>query len=109
MDNFPAEKLAKPKKTGRFSELPTVSYIDVPEFVLRDCPLCLRVAVLAAKGCHERRYRIYCDGLTAKPKPTCTRQTDWWHTPEAAETEWNLDHDVPLPLFPEQVFTEKAG
>ena len=79
-----------------------MSYIDVPEIVLRDCPLCLQVAVLAAKGCHERRYRIYCNGLTEKPQPTCTRQTDWVHTPEIAVSEWNSESDVPLPLFPEQ-------
>ena len=86
-----------------------MSYIDVPEIVLRDCPLCLRVAVLAAKGCHERRYRIYCNGLTEKPTPTCTRQTDWLHMPELAVSEWNSDHDVPLPLFPEQLLNEKTG
>ena len=79
-----------------------MSYIDVPEFVLRDCPLCLRVAVLVAKGCHERRYHIYCNGLTEKPKPACTRQTDWVHTPEIAVAEWNSDSDVPLPLFPDE-------
>jgi len=77
-----------------------VSYIDVPEFVLRDCPLCGRISVLAAKGCHERRYRVYCSGLMEKPQPACTRQTAWWHMPEAAEIEWKSDHDVPLPLFP---------
>jgi hypothetical protein len=86
-----------------------VSYTDVPEFVLRDCPLCGRVSVLAAKGCHERRYRIYCSGLTEKPQSACSRETAWWHMPEAAEVEWNLDHDVPLPLFPEQLLNEKTG
>jgi len=78
-----------------------VSYIDVPEFVLRDCPLCQRTAVLVAKGCHERCYRIYCEGLAAKPHPTCSRQTAWVHLPELAEKEWNSQHDVPLPLFPD--------
>jgi hypothetical protein len=58
--------------------------------------------VLAAKGCHERRYRIYCDGLTVKPVPACTRQTDWMYMPELAVSDWNSDRDVPLPLFPEQ-------
>ena len=86
-----------------------MSYIDVPEFVLRDCPLCLRIAVLAAKGCHERRYRIYCDGLTVKPHPVCTRQTDWVHTPELAEMEWNSQHDVPLPLFPDAPVVESRA
>lgn len=77
----------------------TVSYIDVPELVLRDCPLCSQIAVLAAKGCHERRYRVYCNGMTAAPAPTCTRQTDWMYTPEAAVMQWDSDADVPLPLF----------
>lgn len=86
-----------------------MSYIDVPELVIRDCPLCGRVSVLAAKGCHERRYRIYCSGLREQPEPACTRATAWWHMPEAAELEWNQDHDVPLPLFPEEKLTEKTG
>jgi hypothetical protein len=86
-----------------------VSYIDVPEFVLRDCPLCGRISVLAAKGCHERRYRIYCSGLTEKPQPACTRQTEWWHMPEAAEIEWKSDHDVPLPLFPDAPVVESRA
>lgn len=80
----------------------TVSYIDVPELVLRDCPLCFQPAVLAAKGCHERHYRIYCSGLTIKPTPTCSRQTDWLYSPEIALREWNSDADVPLPLFDAQ-------
>ena len=86
-----------------------MSYIDVPEFVLRDCPLCLRGAVLAAKGCHERLYRIYCTGLTEKPLPTCTRQTDWVHTPVLAVSEWNSERDVPLPLFPNRLLIGKTG
>lgn len=81
------------------NRFPPVSYIEVPELILRDCPLCLRVAVLAAKGCHERRYRIYCHGLTDRPAPTCARQTDWLHTPEAAVAAWDSVADVPLPLF----------
>lgn len=76
-----------------------MSYIDVPELVLRDCPLCSQPAVLAAKGCHERRYRIYCNGLTAKPTPSCKRETDWMFSPEAALIQWDSDADVPLPLF----------
>ena len=101
--------LANRDNIGRCNRFQIVSYIDVPVIVLRDWPLCLQVAVLAAKGCHERRYRIYCNGLTVKPQPTCMRQTDWVHTPELAVSEWNSERDVPLPLFPDQLLVEKAG
>ena len=77
-----------------------MSYSEVPDLVVHDCPLCGRVAVVAAKGCHERRFRIYCAGLAEKTEPACQRQTDWLHSPEAAVVEWDSTKDVPLPLFP---------
>lgn len=86
-----------------------MSYIDVPEFVIRNCPLCGRASVLAAKGCNERRYRIYCSGMMEKPVASCERATSWWHVPEAAEIEWNSDRDVPLPLFPDEELCKKTG
>ncbi|MBK9991638.1 MAG: hypothetical protein IPP19_13120 [Verrucomicrobia bacterium] len=109
---FRRKKLAAARsETGRLSQLPNRELQTSPNLVLRDCPLCLRVAVLAAKGCHERRYRIYCDASSYReaslhdPHPTDRLVAHARGSGDRME----LDHDVSPRCFPDQVPTEKAG